>query len=105
MVAGFKMAARSVRSYRKDVHAGSRPRLGGRLRRAAESYSERLRRLHSEMGDGREDDDLGLDTRRLTCTGGWLEFGRRVCDVLHEGGVRSFETFERRIRASEGTGR
>src|SRR5688500_4630306 len=57
------------------------------------------------MGDGRKDDDLGLDSGRHALTGRRSDVRRCLCNVFHEGRVRPLEAIERRVRSSEGTRR
>ena len=102
LVPRLEVAAGAVRSRRADVRSGGRDCRRRWHLAGAQPHSERLRRCHAEVGDGRQDDDLGHDPRWGAVTGRRFRLGRRLRDVLHEGGLRSREAVEGGIRAGQG---
>jgi Tol biopolymer transport system component len=99
VVAGRQVVPRSVRPARAHLHAGDWPGVVGRQGRSPQPHPQRLRQRPAEVGHGREVDDLGVRSRRQPATGREHRQRRRLRDVLLQGGIRSLQPDEGRIRA------
>ena len=101
VVAGQQVVPRAVRPARAHLHAGGRSRRRRRQGRGAQPHPERLRRRPAEMGHGRQDDDLGVRSRRQPVAGRRSSSrGDVYAMYLHKGGLRPLRTCRRKSSRS-----